>query len=189
MSTAGISIDTLTGFELKIPDLRTWVSGEPEQSRGTKSIINFDPNNLNQLPESRESSLDQLENALAQSWKNYEQSAWQSLPIEDKIEVFEKFAVGLEQRTEDIASLDALNSGVPISVTRLICSGNSSIVRDAITRAKEINETVVLPSNHSEVRLLRIPWGPTALITPWNAPSPMVIKKMAFALAAEHQLS
>jgi acyl-CoA reductase-like NAD-dependent aldehyde dehydrogenase len=184
MSTAGILIDTLTGFELKIPELRTWISGEPEQSRGSKSLINFDPNNLNQLPESRESSLDQLENALAQSWKNYEQSAWQSLPIEDKIEVFEKFAVGLEQRTEDIASLDALNSGVPISVTRLICSGNSSIVRDAITRAKEINETVVLPSSHSEVRLLRIPWGPTALITPWNAPSPMVIKKMAFALAA-----
>ena len=29
-----------------------------------------------------------------------------------------------------------------------------------------------------------MPWGPTALITPWNAPSAMVVKKMAYALAA-----
>ena len=174
----------MTGFKLKIPHLRTWVSGEPEQSKGKKPLINFDPNSLHQLPKSRESSSDQLENALAQSWNNFEREAWYSLPIEEKIEIFEKFAIGLEERSEEIALLDALNSGVPISVTRLICSGNPFIVRDAIKRSQEVNKTVFLPSNHSEVRLLRIPWGPTALITPWNAPSPMIVKKMAFALAA-----
>jgi len=167
-----------------IPVLRTWISGEPEQSTGRKPLVTVDPNDLTELPTSTESSSDQLEDALAQSWNNHERAAWQSLPIEEKAEVFERFAVGLEQRSERIAYLDALNSGVPISVTRLICSGNASIVRDAIRRAEEANKTVVLPANHSKVRLLRIPWGPTALITPWNAPSPMIVKKMAFALAA-----
>ena len=169
---------------MDIPVLRTWISGEPEQSTGRKPLVTVDPNDLTELPTSTESSSDQLEDALAQSWNNHERAAWQSLPIEEKAEVFERFAVGLEQRSERIAYLDALNSGVPISVTRLICSGNASIVRDAIRRAEEANKTVVLPANHSKVRLLRIPWGPTALITPWNAPSPMIVKKMAFALAA-----
>ena len=169
---------------MDIPVLRTWISGEAVQSKGQIRLVSFDPNNFTQLPTSTESSLDQLEDALAQSWNNHERAVWQSLPMEDKAEVFERFAVGLEQRSERIAYLDALNSGVPISVTRLICSGNASIVRDAIQRSEEMNKTVVLPANHAEVRLLRVPWGPTALITPWNAPSPMIVKKMAFALAA-----
>ena len=130
---------------MDIPVLRTWISGEPEQSTGRKPLVTVDPNDLTELPTSTESSSDQLEVALAQSWTNHERAAWQSLPMEDKAEVFERFAIGLEQRSERIAYLDALNSGVPISVTRLICSGNASIVRDAIRRAEEANKTVVLP--------------------------------------------
>ncbi len=42
----------------------------------------------------------------------------------------------------------------------------------------------MLAAQQGPVVLRRIPWGPTALIVPWNAPSAVAVKKMAYALIA-----
>jgi phenylacetaldehyde dehydrogenase len=73
---------------------------------------------------------------------------------------------------------------VPISVTRLFGGANGATLRDAARRAVAVGDSRALAAEHGPVRLHRVPWGPTALILPWNAPSAMAVKKTAFALAA-----
>lgn len=174
---------------MNLPLIRSWISGTPEPSEGSASIRPIDPNSGRaaqgvQLPTAQASSGQQLERALESASRAHSDGRWSNLGIEEKSDVLNRFAEELDARSDRIAELDALDSGVPISVTTLFSAGNGPTVRDAIAKAKSAQSPTSLSGEGPEVRLHRVPWGPTALITPWNAPSPMVVKKMSYALAA-----
>lgn len=174
---------------MNLPPIHSWISGRPEPSDGSVSIRPIDPNSGPvahgaQLPAARATSEQQLDRAVESASRAHADGRWSDLGIEEKSDVLNRFAEGLDARADRIAELDALDSGVPISVTTLFSAGNGATVRDAIANARTTPSDAVLSAEGPEVRLHRIPWGPTALITPWNAPSPMVVKKMAYALAA-----
>lgn len=177
--TAPGHVATSTG----VPSLRSWIAGVPEDSAGPERIRPVDPNTGTQLPAARETSAAQLERAVAAATVAHADGSWFGLPHAERMRILERFAAGLDERGAEIARLDALDSGVPISVTQLFGAGNGATVRDAIGHALAA-AAPALAAAHAEVRVHRIPWGPTALITPWNAPSAMVVKKMAYALAA-----
>ncbi len=174
---------------MNLPPIHSWISGRPEPSEGSDSIRPIDPNSGPsdhgaQLPTANATSEQQLDRAVESASRAHADGRWSDLGIEEKSDVLNRFAEGLDARADRIAELDALDSGVPIAVTTLFSAGNGSTVRDAIANARTKSSDTVLSAEGPEVRLHRIPWGPTALITPWNAPSPMVVKKMAYALAA-----
>jgi len=177
----------LTEFETEgseLPELHTWIAGIPEPCQGREGVHPVDPNTNEVLQQARESSMQQLERAVSAADEMHRTSGWSGVSQHEKQQMFAAFADGLDARAEDIARLDALDSGVPIWVTRLIASGNGGIVRDALNHAQHALNPKPLDADHADVRVHRVPWGPAALITPWNAPSPMVVKKLAFALAA-----
>src|SRR5699024_9320153 len=151
---------------------------------GKERIAPVDPNSGEPLSPVRESSAAQLQQAIEVSSMAYVDERWSGLSIDEKASVLESFAQGLDVRADEIARLDALNSGVPISTTSLFAVDNGATVRGAIEHARTANQKELLDTSHAEVRVHRVPWGPAALITPWNAPSAMVVKKFAYALAA-----
>lgn len=169
---------------MHVPTIRSWIAGIAEDSAGPERIRPVDPNTGAPLPAARESSEEQLERAMASAAQAHAEARWSGMDIEEKARILEAFAQGLDIRGEEIARLDALDSGVPISVTQLFGMGNGATVRDAIGHARTAADAGPLDAEHAEVRVHRVPWGPAALITPWNAPSAMVVKKMAYALAA-----
>lgn len=167
-----------------VPELRSWIAGAPEPSAGPERITPVDPNTGQPLPSARETSEAQFERAVHAAASAHANRSWFGLDLEERCRILEAFAAGLDSRGAEIARLDALDSGVPISVTQLFGSGNGATVRDAIAHARTAASAAPLDAAHAEVRVHRVPWGPAALITPWNAPSAMVVKKMAYALAA-----
>lgn len=167
-----------------VPLLRTWIAGRAEESEGPERIRPVDPNTGAALPLARETSEAQLERAIAEADAAHADARWRGLGLAERCRILEAFAAGLDERGAEIARLDALDSGVPISVTQLFGGGNGDTVRDAIVHARTAAAAGPLDADHADVRVHRIPWGPAALITPWNAPSAMVVKKMAYALAA-----
>lgn len=171
------------------PRVRTWVAGSPEDSAGPERLRPVNPNagapdTGQPLPPARESDTAQLERAVASAEAAHADRRWSGLPLEERAAALERLAAGLDARGEEIARLDALDSGVPVAVTSLFGAGNGATVRDAIGHARAAASAGALPAEHAEVRVHRVPWGPAALITPWNAPSAMVVKKLAYALAA-----
>lgn len=166
------------------PELRTWIAGSPEPSGLADGGALFDPNTGERLADSRSSSSDQVERALAAAAAAHAGGGWLALGIDGRAPFLERFADELDAMAERIAQLDALNSGVPISVTRLFGGSNGATVRSAIARARAAGDATPLDADGRDVVVHRIPWGPAALITPWNAPSAMAVKKLAYALAA-----
>lgn len=172
---------------VELPDLpasQTWIDGCPEPSAVADAGALHDPNTGARLTTARASSLDQLDRAIGSAHAAHEAGAWRELGAEGRAPVLARFADELDALAEDIARLDAVNSGVPISVTRLFGGSNGDTVRDVATRARTLGDSRRLDAAHGEVRLHREPWGATALIMPWNAPSAMAVKKVAYALAA-----
>lgn len=166
------------------PALRTWIGGVAEESPESDGTWLHDPNTGERLAASASSTLDQVDRAVAAAQEAHDDARWRSLAPERRAEKLIALADWLDERAEEIARLDALNSGVPISITRLFGGANGGTLRDAARRAVEVGDVRDLSSAQGGVRLHRVPWGPTALILPWNAPSAMAVKKTAFALAA-----
>lgn len=171
---------------MHIPALLTWIGGVAEESTValplSESLVN--PNTGDVIAESRESSLEQVDRAIAAAQAAHADARWRGMPADARAEILERFAVGLDAVADEMASLDALNSGVPVSVTRLFAHSAGDTVRGAIGHALALGDERSLDAGDRDVRVRRVPWGPTALITPWNAPSAMAVKKLAYALAA-----
>ncbi|WP_226531340.1 aldehyde dehydrogenase family protein [Microbacterium paraoxydans] len=166
------------------PALRTWIGGAAEESPESDGSWLHDPNTGEALVASSSSSLAQVARAVGAAQEAHDDARWRGLSPARRAEKLSDLADWLDDRAEEIARLDALNSGVPIAVTRLFGGANGDTVRDAAKRAVAVGDVRELPSEQGGVRLHRAPWGPTALILPWNAPSAMAVKKTAFALAA-----
>jgi len=166
------------------PALHTWIGGVAEESPESDGTWLHDPNTGEALVASASSSLDQVGRAVSAAQDAHDDRRWRGLAPESRAERLAALADWIDARAEEIAHLDALNSGVPISVTRLFGGANGATLRDAARRAVAIGDVRDLPSAQGGVRGHRVPWGPTALILPWNAPSAMAVKKTAFALAA-----
>ena len=73
---------------------------------------------------------------------------------------------------------------MPISVTEAIAGSLGGVVRGAVATARSEGAERTLPAGGRRVELLRRPWGPAALLAPWNAPAPVSVSKVAHALAA-----
>ncbi|MEV4669091.1 aldehyde dehydrogenase family protein [Microbacterium sp. LWO12-1.2] len=166
------------------PALRTWIGGVAEESPESDGSWLHDPNTGEVLAPSLSSSTGQVDRAVDAAQAAHDDRRWRGLAPERRAELLDALAEWIDARAEEIARLDALNSGVPISVTRLFGGANGATLRDAGRRAVAVQDSRALPAEQGDVRLHRVPWGPTALILPWNAPSAMAVKKTAFALAA-----
>lgn len=171
---------------MNIPEIRTWIGGEPERSDEELPVRSdlHDPNTGERLAGNRAASDAQVERAMASAAHAHESGEWFGLGPDGRAEVLERFAGELDAIAEDVATLDAVNSGVPISVTTLFAQSAGDTVRGAARRAIDAGDERAVPADRRNVVLRRVPWGPTALIAPWNAPGAMATKKLAYALAA-----
>ncbi len=166
------------------PDLVTWIGGVPELSAIESDAALFDPNTSIPLQELRSSSPAQTDRAIAAAAFAHEAGEWRRGGAEARSVALHAFAKRLDEIADRVAVLDAINSGVPISVTRLFAGSMGGTVRAAADRAVSVGDVDTLPADGRTVQLRKVPWGPTALILPWNAPSAMATKKLAYCLAA-----
>ena len=167
-----------------LPALDTWVGGSAEPSAVAESSSLHDPNTGEALQPLRSSSPDQVDRAVAAADRVHSSGTWAGLGVAGRAAYLRELADALDRRVEEIARLDALASGVPIAFTRMFAGSLGDTVRGAVSLAEESGDDRALPAAQGPVRLRRVPWGPTALIVPWNAPAALAVKKSSFALAA-----
>ncbi|MEZ5176360.1 MAG: aldehyde dehydrogenase family protein [Acidimicrobiia bacterium] len=169
---------------MSFPDLYTWIAGSPEPSEIELEDDLFDPNTSSPIQRLRSSSEMQVDRAIEAAARAHASGVWRRSGVADRAAVLDAFANELEGVVDDVARLDSLNSGVPITVTRILAASLPGTVRAAAELAKAVGDVQALPADGRTVRLRKEPWGPAALILPWNAPSAMATKKLAFCLAA-----
>lgn len=143
-----------------------------------------DPDDGSVIGPQRASERSVVERALAVAHDAWSTGAWSDLSLDERGLALERLATELEERADEIALLDAVDSGVPIGVTRAIAGSLGSLVRAALDEAERAGERRRLAAGGRRVEVLRLPWGPAVLLSPWNAPAAAAVGKVANALAA-----
>lgn len=154
---------------------------EPEDQLGG---VLEDPSDGTLLGHQRATSGDSLERALVAAERAWREGEWSELSGEDRVAALERFAAALEPHAEVIARLDAIDSGVPIKTMRLFANALADSVRTALAAFEAAGESRPLAADGRRVEVLRLPWGPALLLTPWNAPAGAAVGKLASALVA-----
>lgn len=145
---------------------------------------NLDPNTRNPMHRTAGTTAEDLERALRHAEQSYDVGQWDEDARHERAAVLDRVADLLDARSEEIARTDALTSGTPIAVTRLVAAFLPHRIRASAEELRTIPRVTQLEAGGRDVRLYKVPWGPAAILTPWNGPSFIPASKVASAIAA-----
>lgn len=174
----------MTSPDITMPQPVNYIADEWSECATVPDSWNVDPNTREPVHRLVTTTPDDLERALQHAERSYDVGRWDEEARQERAEVLERVATLLEGRTEEIARTDALTSGTPISVTRKVAAFLPYRIRETAADLVRIPRVTALDAGGRDVRLYKVPWGPAAILTPWNGPSFIPAAKMVSAIAA-----
>jgi betaine-aldehyde dehydrogenase len=145
---------------------------------------NVDPNTREPVHRLAFTAPDDVERALRHAERSYDARPWDEEARHERAAILDRVADLVETRIEDIARTDSLTSGTPIGVTRLVAAFLPHRIRATAADLRAIPRVTALEAGGRDVRLFKVPWGPAAVLTPWNGPSFIPAAKVVSAIAA-----
>ncbi|MBM7324827.1 aldehyde dehydrogenase family protein [Agrobacterium sp. S2] len=122
--------------------------------------------------------------AIAAARKAFDHGPWPRMTASERSAVLLKAADIIAARSEEIAYLDAIEAGKPISQVRGEIAGSVDIWRYAAALARDLHgESYNTLGDGTLGVVLREAIGVISIITPWNFPFLIVGQKLPFALA------
>ena len=110
--------------------------------------------------------------------------SWAGLKPHQRALLLHRMAAGIRDRAEELAQLQRLDNGKPVSETRALVASAAGTFQ-YFAAACETLEDQVTPARGDYLTMsLHEPIGVVAAITPWNSPIASEAQKMAPALAA-----
>ncbi|WP_040831268.1 aldehyde dehydrogenase family protein [Nocardia jiangxiensis] len=125
-----------------------------------------------------------VERALAAAHELHVSGVWEDAGIEARLALLDRLADGLDARVDELGYEDAMANGNPLRVAMQMAGYLGPRVRSARDQLLEVGAGRDLAADGRQVRLLRRPLGPAAVLAPWNAPTFVGVAKVASALAA-----
>ncbi|WP_170219292.1 aldehyde dehydrogenase family protein [Nocardioides litoris] len=129
-------------------------------------------------------SADALEAAVAAASRVHTEESWTGLPLADRAAAVRRLAAELSVRADRLAAADSLDTGVPLTWTTALVGGRVGLLEQAAADLEAGWERTELTSAVGPADQWRLPWGPAAVLLPWNAPAPTVVTKTVDALLA-----
>ncbi|GHE75441.1 aldehyde dehydrogenase [Amycolatopsis deserti] len=170
--------------EMTIPRPVNYIADEWSECAAVEDTWNLDPNTREPLHRTVTTAPADLERALRHAERVYDIGRWDDDARRERAEMLDRVAAIVETRAEDIARTDSLTSGTPISVTRAVAAFLPARIRAAAADLVTIPRVTALAAGGRDVRLHKVPWGPAAILTPWNGPSFIPAAKVTSAIAA-----
>ncbi|HTY81211.1 MAG TPA: aldehyde dehydrogenase family protein [Dehalococcoidales bacterium] len=108
---------------------------------------------------------------------------WSKKTQSERTNIMLEIAGTLKERIKEMAELETLDHGFPISASENVVQTSFRIFEYAAQCARTLMSEVIPLQNNFHVYMRREPIGVTALITPWNVPLNSVAKKVAYSIA------
>jgi len=126
-----------------------------------------------------------IDRAVAAARKAFRSGCWSGMAPRDRMEVLYRFADLVEQHAGELAVLETLDMGKPISdVINVDLPAVSQTIRFMAECIDKVDGAVTNTGPDAMHFILREPLGVVGAITPWNYPMLMAAWKFAPALAA-----
>ncbi|ANH69193.1 aldehyde dehydrogenase family protein [Mitsuaria sp. 7] len=120
--------------------------------------------------------------AVLSARRTFEQGTWSRISAHERSRTLLRFADEIERHQEELALLDSLEMGMPISSALPDVALAARIVRSTAERLDKLSEQVLPSAAHTLALNLRVPHGVVAAITPWNFPLYVALGKIVPAL-------
>lgn len=106
--------------------------------------------------------------------------------IERRYKQLQAAAAAIGQEAETVyAPLDAVETGIPLAIQKLIAGGLEPAAREMMASAmKELSKQHRIPGRHGPLLGINRPVGVTTIIVPFNVPAGTIIPKLFVALLA-----
>lgn len=130
-------------------------------------------------------SRDDAERAILAARRAFDNGPWPRMTASERASVLLKAADLIAARAEELAFLDAIEAGKPITQVRGEIAGSVDIWRYAAALARNLHgESYNTLGEGTLGVVLREAIGVVSIITPWNFPFLIMAQKLPFALAA-----
>ncbi len=126
-----------------------------------------------------------IDRAVASARSAFRSGAWSKMEPRKRMRVMYRFAKLVEENTEELAVLDTLDMGKPISdMISVDVPAVAETIRFMAECIDKVDGSVTNTASNAMHMILREPLGVVGAITPWNYPMLMAAWKFAPALAA-----
>jgi phenylacetaldehyde dehydrogenase len=124
-----------------------------------------------------------VDRAVAAARRAFEDPAWSDMNPHQRTRVLLRIADAIETNAEELAQLESLDGGIPITITRNLIAGAAETFRYYAGWPTKMLGTVNPVDASVHCYSVREPIGVCAGIVPWNGPLTMAAWKVAPALA------
>ena len=163
---------------------RDYVAGEFVDPAGDLGVWLCDPSTGERIALQAASSPEVVERVLAEADAAHVRGDWAAMPVEERAALLERIADALDERAGDVAIVEGASAGLPAPIAAAFGGSLAGNFRDVAAMIREQVNPEQLGEPDRPVELWRFPWGPTAILVPWNAAGAMAAKKTAYALGA-----
>jgi len=171
--------------ELNSAETRLFIDGEYKDAIDGGRFGTVNPANREMLATMSAANQKDVDVAVAAARKAYRSGSWSRMAPRDRMQVLYRYTELIEENAEQLAVLDTLDMGKPIS--DMLDVDIPSVIETIHFMAEYIDKIEGSVTNtESDIMhyVLREPIGVVGAISPWNYPLLMAIWKVAPALAA-----
>ncbi len=167
----------------EVEDIKLYINGEFVNAESGASFENINPftnKTINRIAEGRKEDMDQAVAAANEAFTN---GPWGKMKFKDRLHYMNRIADLIDEANEEIAYLESLDTGLPISQTKNMAARSADNFR-FYAKMVEIAHGEAFPMDDEFINYtVYKPLGAVGLITPWNAPVMLETWKVAPALA------
>jgi acyl-CoA reductase-like NAD-dependent aldehyde dehydrogenase len=181
--TIKVSERPLPGFIRDRAPRGMLIDGEWTQAKSGETFETVNPATGSVLATVASGGPADVDRAVAAARRAFDEGSWANLNPHQRTLVLLRIADALEANAEELATLESLDGGIPITVTRGMVAEAVKAVRYYAGWPTKILGTVNPVDAAVHCYTVREPLGVCAGIIPWNGPLTMAVWKVAPALA------
>ena len=170
--------------DLKARDFRMLIGGRWEEGRSAP-IERVAPSHGVVVSRIPQGTADDAARAIVVARKAFDDGPWPRMTASERSAILLKAAHLIAARADELAFIDAIEAGKPITQVKGEIAGSVDIWRYAAALARDLHgESYNTLGEGTLGVVLREAIGVVSIITPWNFPFLIVSQKLPFALAA-----
>jgi phenylacetaldehyde dehydrogenase len=167
-------------------DHQLFIDGRWSAAQSGETLDVFDPSNGQLIGRLQHGGSADIDRAVDAARRAFESGDWSRVKPAGRTRMMFKLAELLEQHGDELAEIESIDNGKPITAARHGIAGTAEMLRYMAGWATKLTGETVNVSMAGEwhAYTTREPIGVVAQIIPWNFPLNMAIWKIAPALAA-----
>ncbi|MEB3049979.1 aldehyde dehydrogenase family protein [Mycolicibacter sp. MYC123] len=153
----------------------------------------IDPATEERIGEFNDGGAAAVDDAVARARASFESGVWSEIPARERAKVLWRVADLIEEHADELAQIDSMNTGMPLTQAQMIVPTCAEIFRYYAGWCTKLNGDAYqvqmsggISGAHADLHAytLKEPYGVVGLIFPWNGPLFNACTKLAPALAA-----